>query len=189
MLQSVHMPENVPIDRQDVESSISDLWRYYDEHAAQARQHETLRATVTSILAGFAATVVGIVTGHGLTRQDILPGALIVALGVIGGALSLKHYERNRFHTTMLGVIRDEITRLRTTPLDATPLSTHALRRKGTKKHEAEFGRRKAEKTARNQPDDKRPSALVRARLFVLWLALPLTIVLAGVIVVIVAAT
>lgn len=33
------------------------LWRYYDEQATQAGQHEKLRATVTGRLTGMAAAV------------------------------------------------------------------------------------------------------------------------------------
>jgi hypothetical protein len=158
------------IELQISEESISDLWRYYDEHAAQARQHEALRATVTTLLAGFAATMVGIAAPGGFEHADILPGLLIIALGLLGALLSLKHYERNRFHVTVLEVTREKITDLRRdTAPDAARMSTQAIRDEATARHGS--------------------SALVRARLYLLWLALPAVIVISGVVVVVLAST
>ena len=161
------MAELGSADGQSLDGLISDLWRFYDEHAAQARQHETLRAGVTTILTGFTATMVGIVTRDGFNRADILPGALIIALGLIGIALSVKHYERNRFHTKVLKVTREEIARLRGDPR----VSTHALRKQARKEHA-----------------DETSSMLVRTRLNRLWLALPILIVVSGIVVVVLAA-
>jgi hypothetical protein len=197
--------ENAPM-----EESISDLWRFYDEHAAQARQHETLRAAVTTILAGFAATMVGIVTRDGFERADILPGALIIVIGLIGAALSLKHYERNRFHTTVLRFTRKEITRLRTVSAGtASAASTGKLRCRACACHESTFSfldtlkakpgeRREGEcregecreggESSRQAPK----SWLLRFRLFrsfVLWLALPVVIVISGIVIVVLAST
>src|SRR5687767_975537 len=95
-----------------VDRRLDDLWHYYAENAAQARQHEDLRASVTSILAGFAAALVGFAGIGGLEPSDIPAGVLVWIIGVLGALLSLKHYERNRFHVEVLGVIRKQITRI-----------------------------------------------------------------------------
>jgi hypothetical protein len=44
---SMDSTEDQPIRTND---TVGNLWRFYEEHASQARQHENLRATVTSIL-------------------------------------------------------------------------------------------------------------------------------------------
>src|SRR5579859_6943211 len=87
----------------------SDLWRFYEEHAAQARQHETLRAAVATLLTGFAAIIVASAVSDGFKRADIFDGVVIVLTGVVGALLTLKHYERNRFHTNVLKKTRDKI--------------------------------------------------------------------------------
>jgi len=91
---------------------IDDLWHYYDEHATQARQHENMRATVTSTLAGIAAAVVGLAGVGGLTVADLPAGLVVIVLSGLGVALSIKHYERNRFHTKVLSEVRQEIQRI-----------------------------------------------------------------------------
>ena len=165
-----------------VDPAIDDLWRYYDEHAAQARQHETLRATVTSILAGFSAALVGFAGVGGLERADAPAGVLLIVFGLLGALLSLKHYERNRFHTTVMGTVRGEIETLRANPKHR-PTSPGALRQGAEQKHEDEFSlrRRKAGRSERLAP------WLVRVRLAQLWAALPLAIAVVGVVVLIAA--
>src|SRR5947207_9233174 len=156
-----------PEDHSDEDRAVSDLWRFYDEHAAQARQHETLRATVTSILAGFAAALVGFAGVGGLDASDAPAGALVIAIGLLGALLSLKHYERNRFHTRVLRKVRDEITKLRTSP-HGTPQTMEVLRRRAETEHRKDpFRRRKS------QEGD---SWFVRISLFHLWLALDMIV-------------
>jgi hypothetical protein len=157
---------------------VSDLWRFYDEHAAEARQHETLRATVTSILVGFAAALVGFASTGGLEPSDIPAGVLVIVIGVLGGLLSLKHYERNRLHTRILGAIRLEITELRKDPKRAFR-STGEIRDAAEKKHNEKF----------RLDRKKGGSWLVRTRLFQLWIALDLLVAVVGAVIVVVSAT
>lgn len=193
------MSEKAPTDPSSIQDAISDLWRFYDEHAAQARQHETLRAAVTTLLAGFAATIVGTVTGDGFQRDDLLPGALVMAIGFVGALLSLKHYERNRFHTKVLKVTRDEITRLRRAQAsNVGAKSTNTLRKRAKASHAKTFSlfgeREQRDERQRTVPvpdadeehDEDVPKPWpVAIRLFVLWLALPIVIVMAGAVIVV----
>jgi len=165
----------VPEQSSRVDRAVTDLWRYYDEHAAQARQHEDLRATVTSILAGFAAGLVGFAGIGGLEPSDVPAGVLVVAIGVLGALLSMKHYERNRFHVQVLGAVREEITKLRADPGRA-PLSTADLRGRAEKKHGKEFSFR------REKP--KQGSWLVQTSLSRLWVALHLAVAAVGAVII-----
>ena len=140
--------------------SIEGLWRFYEEHAEEARQHETLRATVTSILSGIAAAVVGLAGLGGLNLADIPAGIVVVLLALLGVALNLKHYERNRMHTRIMGETRKEITRLQG---DVGARSTQQIREAAVKKHNDEF------------------KILSGIHLHTLWLFLPLMIGAVGV--------
>jgi hypothetical protein len=168
------MPGDVaePQKSSELDRVVSDLWRFYDEHAAQARQHETLRATVTSILTGFAAALVGFAGIGGLEPSDVPAGVFVVLIGVLGALLSLKHYERNRFHVQVLAAVRREIDRLRPTP-ERVAASTGDLRKVATGEHKAEFSQKV-----------KYGSLLVQLSLFQLWVALHLAIAAVGAVIV-----
>lgn len=96
----------------DASDQVDGLWRFYEEQAMQVRQHENLRASVTSTLAAISAAVVALAGIGGLSPSDIPAGFVVVLLGALGIALSLKHYERNRFHAAIMGKTREEIDRL-----------------------------------------------------------------------------
>jgi hypothetical protein len=148
---------------------VEDLWRFYAEHAAQARQHETLRAAVTTALVGFAAALLGLTKA---AEPDASSGAMLIVLGLLGALLNLKHYERNRFHTKVMSTVRDEITRLRATSECA---STDELRRVATKTH------RGASTGAM--------AWISRLRLATLWTALPMAVLMVGVLACVAATT
>ncbi|PAZ17136.1 hypothetical protein CLM62_03885 [Streptomyces sp. SA15] len=149
-----------------MEAALTSLWAYYDEHAAQARQHENLRATVTSTLAGIAAAVVTLAGVGGLSKADILTGVVVIILSVLGFALSFKHYERNRMHTEILGQIRGRIDQLHDQSVTGW-VRTEALRDAGKKENKKKFPR------------------LKRIRLHILWLGLPMAIGLVGIAVIV----
>jgi hypothetical protein len=161
---------------------IGDLWRYYDEHAAQARQHETLRATVTGALGGFAVALVGFAGVGGLEAADAPAGVLLIVFGLLGAPLSLKHYERNRFHTEVMGSVRKEIATLRANPKHG-PVSTGVLRERAKTKHNQEFSLRGRGTDEMEKPRPASP--LVRIRLWPIWAAFPIAIAVVGVVILI----
>ncbi|WP_345012032.1 hypothetical protein [Streptomyces shaanxiensis] len=171
----------------DRSAAIANLWRYYDEHAAQARQHETLRATVTSILAAISAAVVALSGVGGLSTADIPAGVVVLVLSVLGVALSIKHYERNRFHTKVLSATRTAIDDLQRNPALEVP-RTGDLRKAGKREHKEEFSVRR--RPAEHSPE--RPavkvSPWVDVRLHMLWLGLPVCIGLVGVLLIVLSA-
>ena len=65
-------------------AAAADLWRFYEEHATQARQHENMRATVTSTLAAIAAAVIGLAGVGGLSTADVPAGLAVVVLSSLG---------------------------------------------------------------------------------------------------------
>jgi hypothetical protein len=171
-------PESPHLDR-----ALHDLWHFYDEHAAQARQHEDLRATVTSILAGFAAAVVGFAGIGGLEPSDVPAGLVVIVLGVLGALLSLKHYERNRFHTKVMKVVRNEITCLEKNPGKA-PRTTSELRELAEQAHVKDFSHHEEDEEKKPEKADREPW-LVRTHLFHLWVALPVAFAAVGVLIVV----
>jgi hypothetical protein len=198
-------PDKRPLKR--TPDTIPNLWRYYEEHAAQARQHENLRATVTSILSGIAAAVIAIAGVGGLDDSDILAGMMVVAVGILGGALSLKHYERNRLHNRILGTIRDEITALDQDP-ERAPMSTDDLRDIGEREHRAKFtvvarpssanqkvvprkelreavANWRSDRERSEEPKPRAVSPWIGLRLFALWLGLPIAVCVVGVLVIV----
>jgi hypothetical protein len=157
--------------------AVSNLWRYYDEHATQARQHETLRASVTSTLAAISAAVVGLAGIGGFNSADVPAGLVVILISALGVALSLKHHERNRLHYRLLKEIREEI--------DKASQGTQSIRSTGDVRQVAEndhnsnfsvWRRRLAPQLAGSQ--------IVRARLHLLWACLPLGIGVVGVLIV-----
>lgn len=173
----------------DRSAAIANLWRYYDEHAAQARQHETLRATVTSILAAISAAVVALSGVGGLSTADIPAGVVVLVLSVLGVALSIKHYERNRFHTKVLSATRTAIDNLQRDPALEVP-RTGDLREAGERKHEKKFSVRRRPSEDEDSPE--RPavkvSPWVDVQLHMLWLGLPVCIGLVGVLLIVLSA-
>jgi hypothetical protein len=153
-----------------VAARISDLWRYYDEHALHARQHEDLRAKATSTMTAIAAAMVGFAGVNGIGSEDVTAGVMIVLVSMLGSALNIKHYERFKFHSKVLGECRKEIDALRATK-DFPLRTTNDIRRQANEEHAAEF----------TVLGKKGPSPWVGGvRLNLLWLGLPLTVGLIG---------
>jgi hypothetical protein len=91
---------------------IDDFWRFYDEHASQTRQNESLRATAISIMSGFAGAMAALAGQDGLGNADIPAASIVTVLGVLGFLLSLSHYAKSREHIRIMGEIRDEVIKL-----------------------------------------------------------------------------
>lgn len=142
------------------------LWRFYDEHAQQARQHETLRASATSMIGATMAAVIALSGIGGLTTFDVLGGLVVVLLGAAGTLVSLKHYERNRFHARVMGEVRKEV--------DA--VLSHAER--------IPRGTAEVRKHAKNTHDDEY-RMLARLRLHLIWASIPALMSVIGVIIIV----
>ena len=101
---------------------------------------------------------------NGLDKADIPAGLVVVLLALLGVALSIKHFERYRLHTDILGAVRTEITRLDQDEA-AMPRSTQESRGEAEAKHNATFTILK-----RTDREDDFSSPWTKVRLHLLWL-------------------
>ena len=162
----------------DSEQALENLRRYYDEHLSQAQKHESLRAQGTSILSAISAGVVAIAGVGGLDRSDIPAGVLVVFVASLGVLLSLKHYERYRFHAQVLDRVRQETNKLDSAHPLATP--DEILEQVGTA-HYRDWSLAR-ERTAYRQHKSGTTSRLAVSslRLHLLWALVPASIGLSG---------
>lgn len=140
-------------------NQIGDLWKFYDEHASQTRQNESLRATAISIMSGFAGAMVALAGQDGLGPSDIPAATIVIVLGVLGLLLSLSHYAKSREHIRIMGIIRDEIKAL-------GGADTNSARKRGTQRFQED------------QADQ--PMLRMSGWRWRLWALLPLLVAIAG---------
>jgi len=60
------------------------LQAYYNEHAAQARQHETNRQQMTTLVIAINSVLVGLITYGKLSSRSWPAAAAIVIVGLLG---------------------------------------------------------------------------------------------------------
>jgi hypothetical protein len=147
---------------------------YYNEHASQARQHESQRDRMTSIVLTVAALLTGFITYSELSVWSIPAAISLVLLGAFGFFFAGKHYERFRYHTTIMKVVRDEIDKPST-----SPKSLSDLRREGEKLHYADF-RWPAFRPKTDPPQSTAVSWIARQRLHLFWEAFHILIAILG---------
>jgi len=150
------------------------LQAMYKEQCDQARQHENMRqqstslvVTVCSALVAFSTTAASwFATRGGSGLVLMATGSLVLCLGWFGRALSLKHYERNRMHTTRAGGYRRELEQL----FPGMPYGG-ALRNRMETDHETDW---KA-----NSPDPT--GAVIASHLYQSWMAIYWFVIALGV--------
>jgi hypothetical protein len=154
---------------------LDSLWKFYEEHASQARAHEDQRERLTGLLLTIAGALIAFFGGEKATSfaVQVTGAGLLVVLGIYGYFFSLKHYERNRFHTEIMGTIRSEIDQEISSPgkSDAT---LGSLRETGEKNHYEAFPR------PRKQVQICAKSPLARIPLNQFWAYVPLFAALVG---------
>jgi hypothetical protein len=158
---------------------MSDLDTYYNEHATQARQHEDYRERMTNILLVIAGVLVGLVTYGELALWTLPASFTLILLGAFGFFFAGKHYERFKYHTSIMKEIRDAMDQLATSPgRPPQPLAT--IRSNGEKNHYQAFswpmfgGSGSAHQAAAK-------SWIARQRLHNFWEVLPLLVAFLGV--------
>jgi hypothetical protein len=98
---------------QSTPSRIDALKMMYEEHAEQARHHETERSTITNFtIAAVAALIVFIASEKAEAHRYWYLALLIALLGSIGWLMSEKSYERNRLHCAIAAAYRDALATL-----------------------------------------------------------------------------
>ena len=113
------------------------LLRMHDEHANQARQHEDQRASMTNLILLVAGALVTFVSYNGLKADSLVASIAMIGLGTYGCLFSLKHYERNRLHVTVLRAFRDEMDQ----ELNSTRPRIGDVEEQGRYAHKSDFGK------------------------------------------------
>ena len=108
-------------------------WRMYAENCTQGRQHETMRATLTTLISAIAAGALGLVKLESPSCSQLPLTALVVLLGLFGILVSRKHYERYALHMHRASHYRRRIDEL----LPGSALT--ATKRAADDKHKAKF--------------------------------------------------
>lgn len=157
---------------------MSQLEDYYKEHADQARQHEGQRERMTSIVLAVAGILVGLVTFSKLSFWSLPAAFTIVILGAYGFCFAGKHYERFRYHSSIMARIRCEMDRLSLQP-NAPPTPLSKLRSDGEKDHYVSFKWPSFRGTRSGAQADAK-SWIARQRLHVFWEAVHLLVVVLG---------
>jgi hypothetical protein len=84
-------------------------WRMYAENCTQGRQHETMRATLTTLISAIAAGALGFVKLESPSCSQLPITALVIVLGLFGVLVSRKHYERYALHMRRASFYRRKI--------------------------------------------------------------------------------
>lgn len=155
------------------------LQKYYDEHAEHARLHESQRERATNIILSICGILIGLITFGELNLSDLPASISIIILGIYGFLFSGKHYERFRFHTSIMKEIREEIWNTKNTPERIKSLKE--LREIGAKKHYERFKWPKL-KGSRSKNQTNAKSWIARQRNHVFWDGLHVIVILIGVI-------
>jgi hypothetical protein len=147
------------------------LLTLYKEHVEMARQHETQRSALTSIILAIAGVLIGFAASFKFGQLWIIP-IILICLGVFGAVFSRKHYERNRYHTSIAAKFRDEIDN-----------SIGDIRKRGAIKHYIKY--RGGDPDKENIKDEeearKRSSLIAKMPLHKFWEGLNLVVAVAGV--------
>lgn len=149
---------------------IDALLAYMADAGEQARHHESERSSFTNAGLGFAGAIATVAASAGDRGMPLLVGGLAVSLlGLFGLALSLKSYERNRFHVKAFELARKAVDSA--IEGSAQVLSLTDIRSAAEFEHNTQFrALRSAHRSSSDGSTAKKPSLLVRLRLNRLWL-------------------
>ncbi len=85
------------------------LWSMYQEHAATARHHETLRANVTNFILLVGGGIGTLVSSGGFNHADLPLTILLTFLGIFGIVFSASHSERYLAHKMRATAYRQQL--------------------------------------------------------------------------------
>jgi hypothetical protein len=179
-----------------------ELQDYYNEQASQARQHEDHRERMTNIILSINGVLVGFITFSNLSIWSLSASLSIIFLGIYGFLFSGKHYERFRYHNSIMGAIKKEMDRTHLNPA-LQRKTLRQIRKEGTSSHYHNFTwpifrERKARHKSNNQQAESNntqavtnnqktikqgeaKSKIARLRVHVFWEAIHLVMILIGV--------
>jgi hypothetical protein len=134
------------------------LLKFFDEDWRQVRQSEDQRTAFSNIILLIASAVFGFLTQYGLTRNALPLTVLLIVLGIFGGIASEKLYERSKLHMELAWAWRRRIYELH------PDIQLDRLTGEAEEAHRKRFPR------------------LFGLRLHLVWVALQLSIAVAGII-------
>jgi hypothetical protein len=149
-------------------------FRYYEEHALQARRHEEQREKATAIVLTIAGFLIGFVTFAKLSRSALPAAISIILLGIYGYLFAWKHYERSRMHTAVLRRVRTEMEKM-IDGRNPNPRTLTQLREEAEDAHNKEFVWTIGGKAS------KARSWITRTRLHSFWEAIHVGVVILGI--------
>jgi len=138
------------------------LLKVYEEQWAQGRQHQNQRATITNVVLLVASAIFGFISQQGLNSQTLPLAILLTAIGIFGAVACEKLYERSQLHFSR--------TRLLLKRIDELHPKAQLMKRieEANADHKSKFPR------------------MIRVHVHHLWLALHLTVILAGVVLILI---
>lgn len=92
-----------------MQDNIELYWRMYAENTMQGRHHETMRATLTTLIAAISAGALSLLKADQLSCGQLPVAVLVMALGLFGSFVSRKHFERFELHMRRASAYRREI--------------------------------------------------------------------------------
>lgn len=95
-----------------MKDEIEIYWRMYIENCTQGRHHETMRATLTTIIVAITAASLGLLKVDPPSCSQLPLPALVIVLGVFGAIVTRKHYERFALHMRRASAYRRKIDAL-----------------------------------------------------------------------------
>lgn len=92
-----------------MDDKVEIYWRLYLENCTQGRHHETMRATLTTIIVAISAASLGLLKAESHACTQVILPILVFALGIFGAIVTRKHYERFTMHMRRARALREKI--------------------------------------------------------------------------------
>ena len=92
-----------------MDDKVEYLIRFYEEHATQARQHETLRSNMSNLMMVISGAIIAVISAAKFDLYTLPLSMFLIFFGYYGRNFSRKHYGKNRFHNAVMFEIRKEI--------------------------------------------------------------------------------
>jgi hypothetical protein len=137
------------------------LLKVYEEHWAQARQHENQRATITNVVLLIASAILGLISQQSLNIEMLPLAGLLIVVGIFGAISSEKLYERAEYDFERIRYLHGHLDKL------FPKARLKKLREDADTQHKSKFPR------------------LVRLHVHHLWLMMHLAVIIAGILLII----
>jgi len=83
-----------------------------EQQLSQAKQSEDQRANITNVIVLIAAAIQGVLTQTGLAKNALPLTITLIAIGIFGVVATVKLYERFRYHYEVMRQVRKKLETL-----------------------------------------------------------------------------